>query len=121
MTILWLAMGLIVTLPGPGAESTPPGHRVGLGVEGASLFVPDGYRPEAEDVVDVVLHLHGAASVLEPALVDARWPAVLIVFNRKGLSRVYAEPFSDPKLFPRLLEAARSALKELHVAGEPRI
>ncbi len=54
-------------------------------------------------------------------MVDARWPAVLIAFNRKGLSRVYAEPFSDRALFPRLLEAGRSALKDLHVADDPRI
>src|SRR5579883_2295147 len=121
MATPWLLVGLILALPGPGVESTPPGHRVGLGVDGASLFVPDGYRPGAGGAVDVLLHLHGAASVVEPALVDARWPAVLIVFNRKGLSRVYAEPFSDPGLFPRLLEAARTALKDLHVCGEPRI
>ncbi len=71
--------------------------------------------------MDVVLHLHGATSVLESGLVDAHWPAVLIAFNRKGLSRVYSEPFSDPKLFPRLLDAARSALKDLKVADDPKI
>jgi hypothetical protein len=120
MTIIWLAAVLV--LPGPAAEPNPPGHRVDLaGIEGAALFVPEGYCPAAGGVVDVVLHLHGARSVIEPALVDARWPAVLITLNRKGLSRVYAEPFSDPALFPRLLDAARSALKELHVADDPRI
>ncbi len=83
--------------------------------------MPEAYRPAPGGAVDVVLHLHGARSVVEPALIDARWPAVLITFNRKGLSRVYAEPFSDPALFPRLLDAARSALKDLHVADDPRI
>ena len=121
MTSLCLSLGLILALPAQRPESAPPGHRAGLGVEGATLFVPEGYRPAAGGVVDVVLHLHGATSVIEPALVDAHWPAVLIAFNRKGLSRVYTEPFSDPKLFPRLLDAARSALKDLHVADDPRI
>src|SRR4051812_40032757 len=121
MTTLWLAIGVILNLPGLGPASTPPGRRSGLGVEGATLFVPDGYRPAADGVVDVVLHLHGANSVVEPALVDARWRGVLITFNRKGLSRVYAEPFADPTWFPRLLDAAGSALKDLHVSDEPRI
>jgi rhamnogalacturonan endolyase len=120
MTTLWLAIGLVLSPPDP-AASSPPGHRVALGVEGASLFVPEGYRPAAGGVVDVVLHLHGSPSVVEPALIEARWPAVLITFNRKGRSRVYAEPFSEPTLFPRLLDAARSALKDRHVADDPRI
>lgn len=120
MTPLSLALALI--LPFAGSEPTPPGHRVDLaGIEGAALFVPEGYQPGAGGVVDVVLHLHGARSTVEPAFVESRWPAVLVTFNRKGLSRVYAEPFSDPSLFPRLLEAARSALKDLHVADDLRI
>ena len=121
MMTFWMAVGLLVAFPGPSAEATPPGHRVDLGIEGAALFVPEGYRPGPCGAVDVVLHLHGAPSVVEPALIEARWPAVLITVNRKGLSRVYAEPFSDPTLFPRLLEAARSALKDRHVADDPRI
>jgi len=120
MMTLWLAIGLVLISSDP-AGSSPPGHRVDLGIEGASLFVPEGYRPASGGVVDVVLHLHGATSVVEPALVDARWPAVLVTFNRKGLSRVYAEPFSEPALFPRLLDAARSALKDHHIVDDPRI
>ena len=103
------------------APDPPAGRRAGLEIEGATLFVPEGYKPGPGGVVDVVLHLHGATSVIEPALVDAHWPAVLIAFNRKGLSRVYTEPFSDPKLFPRLLDAAQSALKNLSVADAPKI
>jgi hypothetical protein len=121
MTILYMAVGVMFVLPCQAPERVTPGRRFGLGVEGATLFIPEGYRPRAGGVVDVVLHLHGAPSVLEPALVDARWPAVLITFNRKGLSRVYAEPFSDATLFTRLLDAARSALQEHEVAEAPKI
>lgn len=121
MTALWLAMALSL-LNQPASDPAPPGHRVALaGIEGAAMFVPEGYRPAAGGDVDVVLHLHGARPVVERAMVDARWPAVLVTFNRKGLSRVYAEPFSDPALFPRLLDAARSAMKGQHIADDPRI
>jgi hypothetical protein len=95
-----------------------PGRRVDLG--GATLFVPEGYRPDG-GVVHVVLHLHGAPSVVEPALVATGWPAVLVTFNRKGLSRVYAEPFADRTLFPGLLDATLKRVKELGLAEAPRL
>jgi hypothetical protein len=121
MYAFWLTLAMVRNLSGPAAEPAP-GRRADLGTEGASLFVPEGFKPGPGGVVDVMLHLHGATSVVEPALVDVHWPsAVLITFNRKGLSRVYAEPFSDRTLFPRLLDAARSALREMHVADDPRI
>jgi hypothetical protein len=116
-----LTLAFAVNLAGTAPEPVPGGRRVELGIEGATLFVPDGYRPSPSGSVDVILHMHGALSVVEPALIEARWPGVLIAFNRKGLSRVYAEPFSDRTLLPRLLDAARSALKDLRVAGDLRI
>lgn len=116
-----LTLSLLMASTGVAPEPAP-GHRAALGIEGASLFVPEGCKPGSGGVIDVVLHLHGATTVVEPALTDSHWPsAVLITFNRKGLSRVYAEPFSDRTLLPRLLDAARSALKTLHVADDPRI
>lgn len=68
----------------------------------------------------MVLHLHGAASVIEPALVEVAWPAVLIEFNRKGLSSVYTKPFSDPALFPRL-DRTLAAVKDAGLADDPRV
>jgi hypothetical protein len=123
MYLARLTLAILLTFTGSATALEPvPGRRADLGIEGASLFVPEGYKPAPDAAVDVVLHLHGATSVVEPALVESRWPsAVLIAFNRKGLSRVYAEPFSDRTLFPRLLDAARSALKRMHVADDPRI
>lgn len=96
----------------------PPGHRIDLGAE-ATLFIPEGYRP-AGGRVNVVLHLHGAPSVIEPALVEVGWNAVLVEFNRKGLSSVYTKPFSDPALFPRLLDRALAAVKEAKLADDPK-
>lgn len=110
----FLAMAFVVEQP----HAAPAGRRIEL--HDAVLFIPEGYEVR-DGVVDVVLHLHGAASVIEPALVDAKWNAVLIEFNRKGLSRVYAEPFSDKRLFPRLLDAALEQVKNVGLAKNPRI
>ena len=104
-----LLTGLALFAQAKPLEDTPAGRRIDLEGE-ATLFVPDGYQPR-DGVVDVVLHLHGAPRVIEAALVASKWPRVLIEFNRKGLSSVYSAPFSDPKLFPRLLEAASRALE----------
>jgi hypothetical protein len=98
----------------------PPdlGRRIDLGE--AVVFVADGYRPDG-DVVDVVMHLHGAASVVEPALVATGWRAVLVEFNRPGLSSAFAKPFSDRALFTRLLDGAVKAVGDLGLAKKPQL
>lgn len=94
------------------------GDRIAI-ADDATLFTPRGYKPEG-DSVRVFLHLHGAASAVEPALVSKDRRAVLIEFNRKGLSSVYTKPFSDPALFPRLLDSAMRALREKRISKEPK-
>jgi hypothetical protein len=110
------AFVLIAQAPTPDA---PPGRHIDLGGE-ATLFIPERYKP-AGQAVNVVLHLHGAASAIEPALVEIGWPAVLIEFNRKGLSSVYTKPFSDPALFPRLLDRTLAQVKDAGFAGDPHV
>ncbi|WP_435011111.1 hypothetical protein P12x_002409 [Tundrisphaera lichenicola] len=117
-TATWLLSALTLLAQAKDAPSTP-GQRIDLGGE-ATLFVPEGYRPSNGEV-DVVLHLHGASSVVEPALVAQEGPAVLIEFNRKGLSSVYTAPFSDRTLFPRLLDRAIQSLKERGIVPEPKL
>lgn len=100
------------------SKDAPSGERIEL--RDSVVFIPGGYRTQ-DDTVDVVLHLHGAGSVIEPALIEAKWNAVLIEFNRKGLSRVYAEPFSDKALFPRLLIDALEQVGQRRLAKNPRV
>jgi hypothetical protein len=71
--------------------------------------------------VDLTIHLHGAPSVVEPAFIEAKLTGGLIVFNRNGLSSAYAEPFADPKLFPRLLHTALGAFKAPDEAEAPHL
>ena len=100
-------------------QTPAEGRRVSLADE-ATLFIPEGYKPRDGRLVDVVVQLHGAGSVVESALVETRWPSVLIEFNRKGLSSVYTKPFTDPSLFPRLLDSAIKAVDDAKIVKSPR-
>jgi hypothetical protein len=99
------------------AAPTAPGRRVDLGE--ATLFIPSDHE-RAAATVDLTLHLHGAPSVIEPAFVAAKRPGALIAFNRSGLSSVYARPFSDAALLPRLIERALKELADPAAAAPPR-
>lgn len=113
-----LATVLIAQVPAP--SGSPPGRRADIG-DGAKLFVPSGYVSPG-GVVNVVLHLSGKSADIEPGFVTLGWPAVLIEFDRgKGLSEQYARPFSDPALFPRLLDRAMAEVRKWKLADEPRL
>jgi hypothetical protein len=114
-----LLIGLALNAQTKPVDDGPAGRRFDLGGE-ATLFVPEGYRAR-DGVVDVVLHLHGAPRVIESALVEAKWSAVLIEFNRKGLSSVYTKPFADRTLFPKLLEGALRSLAEAKLVESPKL
>ena len=98
---------------------TPASERINIG-DDATLYIPAGTK-FADDRIPILLHLHGAPSVVEPAVVAAGWPGVLIEFNRKGLSSVYAKPFADPSLFPRLLVNASAAVKAKGLVADPKL
>ena len=117
MIVLALGLGIAGLCPvGPTPDGGAAGRRVDLGE--ATLFIPGGDRPDG-GTVDLVVHLHGAPSVVEPAFIEARMSGALVEFNRNGLSRVYAEPFADPALFTRLIDRALAALKPGDGAGPP--
>ncbi len=101
------------------AEAAPAGLRMDIGDE-ATLFIPEGFRPR-DGSVDVLLHLHGAPSVIEPALSDSGWPGVLVEFNRKGLSSVYTKPFADRTLFPRLLDNVLKEFRGRGLSDDPKL
>lgn len=112
---------VITIMLGTAAEdpTPPPGLRVKLPTEGAAIFIPEGYKPGGNRV-NIVLHLHGTPRILEPALVATTWPAILVSFNRPGLSSVYTKPFSDAAFLDQLLDQTMQAVKEAGLAQEPR-
>jgi hypothetical protein len=115
VSLTLLVMGVAIAVP-PAPTSEP--RRIELGE--AVLVLPDEYRPR-NGRIDIVLHLHGAASVVEKALADSGWQGPLILFNRKGLSSAYAEPFRDRTLFPRLLDKSRAAIAAAVPSAAPKI
>ncbi len=86
----------------------------------AVLVLPDELRPRGEPV-PIILHMHGAPATIEKAAAEARWIAPVLLFNRKGLSSVYTEPFRDPRLFPRLLDKTQKALADIWPAERPQV
>src|SRR5271156_4372734 len=81
----------VMIAPALGPENSV--RRIDLGE--AVLVLPEGYRPQSRRA-DVILHMHGAAPVVEKALVNSGWQGPLLLFHRQGLSSVYSEPFRDP-------------------------
>ena len=106
----------LLIVPAPAAEDAV--HRIDLGE--AVLVLPAGYRPRGGRA-DVIVHMHGAAPVVEKALNASGWTGPLLLFNRKGLSSVYTEPFRDPALFSRLLAKAQKEITGAWPADDPKI
>ena len=112
-----LSAGMILVVLIAQSPAATPGQRVDLGGE-ATAFIPEGYRPR-DGAVDLLVHLHGAPTAIEPAL--ARFPgsAVLVEVNRKGLSKAYSVPFADRVLFPRLIDGAVRAVQDREPGRPP--
>lgn len=105
-------------LAGAQEPERPPGRRVEL--THGELFVPQGYEV-GEEGVHLVLHLHGAAWAAERNLVRSGERAVLATVVLNGLSQVYADLFSKPAPFPRILDEAKEGLRELGVTDTPEV
>jgi hypothetical protein len=102
----------------PAEPTGPRGTRVALSV--GRLFIPDGYEPAGGDA-HLVIHLHGSADVAEQNLARSGWNAVLVTVVLNGLSRVYADRFSEPAVFQTILGEVEQQLRELQVAQDPTI
>ncbi|RUL89155.1 hypothetical protein [Tautonia sociabilis] len=110
------AVMLIVALLGPVGAKQEPGSAARVPLDGGgTLLLPEA----AEGPIDLVVHLHGAASAVERAIAESGWSAAVVVVNEPGLSAAYARPFSDPSRFETLLAEARAALEEHRPGLDP--
>jgi len=99
----------VAVTPASATRPAPAGTRIRLQTVG-EVFVP-ACLPRGLERVDLVVHFHGAPSVVEREFATAGLRAVLVTVNYGGLSARYEKPFSDPKLFGTLLDEALAGLQ----------
>jgi hypothetical protein len=76
---------------------------VGPAGKQVDLWIPD--RARSRDVVDVVVHFHGAAWLPQQAVASLSAPVVAAVVNLGAGSGAYHRAFTDPAVFDSLLAA----------------
>lgn len=101
------------------ADEPLAGSRTKLTV--GQLFVPEGFQP-LDNHFDLVIHLHGAPSIVEKNLQKSECHAALVNVTLNGLSAVYTQQFSKPETFLTLLSESQEQIERLHeLASRPRI
>lgn len=75
------------------------------------LFIPDFFKGHFLNV-DIAMHFHGAAWLVERNFYQTRKNAVLVSIHFPGFSSAYRKPFSDAQLFQQILDETLIALKE---------
>jgi hypothetical protein len=106
------ALALTFALPpchGGQVAAAPGGARPKL-ADGA-LFIPAGFKPDADGGFELTLHLHGAPTVVERNFVAAKRPGVLANVTLPGLSAAYTERFKDTNAFWRIVRDTEAAVK----------
>lgn len=115
MRSLLVLLALPTTLAAQPADP-PAGQRFKL--TDGQLFIPAGYKPDA-DGIEFILHLHGGTAA-EQSLARSGRSAVIVCVAIPGLSKVYTDRFRSPATFVRILDETRRQLKESRVAAEPK-
>jgi hypothetical protein len=75
----------------------------------------------AKSEIPVWLHLHGAPGVMETNFASIGAPGILVNVTLPGLSKVYADHFADPQVFPQLLREAEAILRSRDPARPRRL
>lgn len=88
------------------AAPTYQQHRIGAAV----VSLPDHWK-RLGAAVPVWIHVHGAPRVVEDAFASVGAPGVLVNITLPGLSKVYADHFTDPAVFPKLLGDVEALLQ----------
>jgi hypothetical protein len=99
----------------PASQPIAAGQRFNLPTVG-EVFVPADLPADAAQI-DLVVHFHGAPSIVQRELAAAGLQAVLVTVNYGGLSGVYEKPFSDPNLFGTLCAETLIELKQRNLVA----
>jgi hypothetical protein len=93
-------------------RSVAPGSRV--------VSLPAGCRSVAKPY-DLVVHFHGAPSVMEDAFEHSGLEGALVVYNLGIGSGAYEDPYSLPGSYDHMLESVTLAVRELcPTAAQPK-
>jgi hypothetical protein len=93
-------------------RSVAPGSRV--------VSLPAGCRSVAKPY-DLVVHFHGAPSVMEDAFEHSGLDGALVVYNLGIGSGAYEDPYSMPGSYDHMLESVTLAVRELcPTAAQPK-
>jgi pimeloyl-ACP methyl ester carboxylesterase len=111
--------------PSPMADTTRAHERLVQRTLTGTRFTVEGVLPKAVDVLaaageaDLVIHFHGAAWLPMQVVQDSGRPLVIAAVNLGAGSGRYAQPFSDPAVFPRLLDRIRdqASFRNVYLTG----
>ena len=94
-------------------ESTCKGETIELTnifAQPAYLFIPNHIY--AKDTVNVAIHFHGSAKVIEYAACQEEYKLITISINLGNGSSTYERPLQDPNKFAALLESVKAHLNK---------
>jgi hypothetical protein len=103
MLTLTLYTLVLIAQPAPTAQPRPAGFRTKLAF--GELFIQEGMRA-ADEPIDLLVHLHGSAELMERNLQQSGLRAVLVTVSLNGLSSVYTKQFREPESFLSLVDEA---------------
>lgn len=118
----WLLFLFITLHPGHSVwseDAVDTGFRIKLTV--GQLLIPGGFTM-SDNQLDLVVHLHGAPSVVEKNLRQSGPNAVLVNVTLNGLSAVYTQQFSKPETFTKLLDEVQEQVEQhLQLKARPKL
>ncbi|MEO6245790.1 MAG: hypothetical protein ABIQ12_10165, partial [Opitutaceae bacterium] len=94
----------------PPVEATTPAAFKQLRVGGAVVSLPANWTTIGPEI-PVWLHLHGAPAVMETNFAAIGAPGILVNLTLPGLSKVYADHFTNPTAFAELLREVEAVLR----------
>jgi hypothetical protein len=105
------ALGLTLKDDLPFDEALDSSRRVVV-PGGRVVYIPDGCR-SVTGPYDLLVHFHGAPTVMEPAFERSGIGGVLTILNLGIGSGKYEDAFQDPAAYDRLLERVATTVREL--------
>jgi hypothetical protein len=106
------ALGIALSEQPPAFDEKLDSSRRVVTPGGRVVYIPDGCRSVAAPY-DLLVHFHGAPTVMEPAFERSGIGGVLAILNLGIGSGKYEDAFQDPASFDRLLGRVSSVVSDL--------